>query len=246
MTPFGRLLRDTSFSRQLSTVVAVAVLSLAFVSSLATSWQGSRQIHDNLVEQGRQITENLAGLSKLALLYDAPDNAGEAVKVTLSFPDVTSLEIRHVDGRLLVGENNAAETHAAEEEPPPGVKHGAYLERETGDAWRFVAPVMAGTAAASPFDTSEKGQEVLGYVRVTKTKATLTRMHAEVFAVNFAVSFFFAFVVLFIVRLLTARMTLRSRACRRRWRRRRPASPRCAPRWPDRRTSATWRWRSTR
>ncbi|HEX8963240.1 MAG TPA: EAL domain-containing protein [Rhodocyclaceae bacterium] len=207
MTPLSRLLRETSFSRQLSIVVAVAVLGLAFVSSLATSWQGSRQIHANLVEQGRQVTENLAGLSKLALLYDAPDNAAEAVRVTLAFPDVTSLEIRHVDGRLLVGENNGTDRHQAQEAPPRALGSGAFLESESGDAWRFVAPVTAGTAAPSPFDTGDKPQELLGYVRVTKSKATLTRMHAEVFAINFAVSFFFAFVVLLIVRLLTARMT---------------------------------------
>ncbi len=207
MNRFSRLLRETSFSRQLSIVVAVAVLSLAFVSSLATSWQGSRQIRANLLEQGRQITENLAGLSKLALLYDAAENASEAIKVTLAFPDVSSLEIRHIDGRLLVGEGEAAGPHAPGEQPPPQFAAGAYLESETGDSWSFVAPVMAGTAAASPFDTSEQVQEALGYVRVTKSKATLTRMHAEVFAVNFAVSFFFAFVFLFIVRLLTGRMT---------------------------------------
>jgi diguanylate cyclase (GGDEF)-like protein len=205
MTPLSRLLRETPFSRQLSIVVAVAVLSLAFVSSLATSWQGSRQIHANLVEQGRQITENLAGLSKLALLYDAPDNAAEAVRVTLAFPDIASLEIRHADGRLLVGENNATGSHAAQEAPPP-ILTGPFLESESSDAWRFVAPVTAGAGMASPFETSDKPQEVLGYVRVTKSKATLTRMHAEVFAVNFAVSFFFAFVVLMIVRLLSLRM----------------------------------------
>jgi diguanylate cyclase (GGDEF)-like protein len=208
MSRLGRLLHESSFSRQLSIVVAVAVLSLAFLSSLATSWQSSRQIRGNLLEQGRQITENLAGLSKLALLYDAPDNAAEAIRVTLAFPDVEALEIRRRDGRLLVGENkdpDSRTTHPANEQMP-ALAMDAYLEAEAGDTWRFVAPVLAGASVASPFETSEKRQEVLGYVRVTKSKATLTRMHAEVFAVNFAVSFFFAFVFLFIVRLLTARM----------------------------------------
>ncbi|HEX8989744.1 MAG TPA: EAL domain-containing protein [Rhodocyclaceae bacterium] len=207
MSRLGRLLHETSFSRQLSIVVAVAVLGLAFVSSLATSWQGSRQIRGNLLEQGRQITENLAGLSKLALLYDASDNAAEAIRVTLAFPDVDGLEIRHADGRLLVAENRApGNPDHAPSEAAPALPRGAYLEAETADDWRFVAPVLAGSTAASPFDATEKPEEVLGYVRVIKSKATLTRMHAEIFGVNFAVSFSFAFVVLLMVRLLSKRM----------------------------------------
>ena len=71
MTPIHsllQLLRRTSYSRQLATVVAAAVLSIAVVSSVAISWQTSRQISTNLIEQGRQVAENLAHQSKLALL----------------------------------------------------------------------------------------------------------------------------------------------------------------------------------
>ena len=108
MSQFGRLLHDTTFSRQFAAVVAIAVMSMAFASSLAISWQSSRQIRTNLLEQGRQITDNLARQSKLALLYEAPENASEAVTVTLAFPDVTSLEVRHADGRLLLSRSKSA------------------------------------------------------------------------------------------------------------------------------------------
>jgi len=207
MTRFQRLLRDTTFSRQFAVVVAVAVLSLAFASSLAISWQSSRQIRTNLLEQGRQITDNLARQSKLALLYEAPDNATEAVTVTLAFPDVTALEIWHADGRLLLSRNKSADA------PPPTrltVTHSfepAHLVADTGDAWRFVAPVVAGGQENSPFEVTEQPQELLGFVTVTQSKATLSRMRNEVFLVNFAVSFFFAFLFLLIVRALTSRMT---------------------------------------
>lgn len=207
MSILARLLRDTSFRRQLSYLVAVAVLSLAFASSLATSWQGSRQIRTDLLEQGRQVAENLARQSKLALLYDAADNAKEAVTVTLEFPDVTALEIRHADGRLLLGRGGQGTPKPPQEEKPISPKDGAYLEGESDDSWRFVAPVLAGGEAESPFDVTERHQEALGYVRVTQSKSTLARMRSEIFAVNFAVSFFFAFFFLLIVRWLTSHLT---------------------------------------
>jgi diguanylate cyclase (GGDEF)-like protein len=207
MSLVAGFLRDTSFRRQLSAGVAVAVLGLAFVSSLATSWQGSRQIRSSLIEQGRQVAENLARQSKLALLYDAPDNAAEAVAVTLAFPDVIALEIRHVDRRLLLGRSNAKDAADPAATDLPLQRWEPYLERETDEAWRFVAPVLAGGNSDSPFELTERQTEVLGYVRVVASKATLARMRNEVFAANFVVSFFFAFVVLLIVRLLTNRLT---------------------------------------
>ena len=210
MTPIHsllQLLRRTSYSRQLATVVAAAVLSIAVVSSVAISWQTSRQISTNLIEQGRQVAENLAHQSKLALLYDAPDNAAGVVTLTLAFPDVTSLEIRRTDGSLLLSQSNEKGVKTASGENAPPAPPNAYLEGETDDHWRFVAPVLVGNDAESPFSTSEPNQEALGYVRVVKSKATLKRMQAEVFAVNFAVSFLVAMIFLVILRTLTQRMT---------------------------------------
>ncbi|MFA7240945.1 MAG: ATP-binding protein [Sulfuricellaceae bacterium] len=207
MNHIAQLLRNTSFSRQISIVVAMAVLSIAFTSSLAISWQGSRQIRANLLEQGRQVSENLARQSRLALIYDAPDNANEAAMVTLSFPDVIALEIRHTDGGLLLARNTEHNALPPKTETPVPLQRLAYVEAESDDTWRFVAPVLAGAATESPFDVAEPQQEMLGYVRVTQSKATLERMRTELFAVNFAVSFFFAFVFLLIGRNLTARLT---------------------------------------
>jgi diguanylate cyclase (GGDEF)-like protein len=207
MKPLRRLLHDTSFSRQIAVMVAIAVFSLAFASSLAISWQSSRQIQANLLEQGRQITDNLARQSKLALLYEAPDNAIEAVTVTLAFPDVTSLEIRHADGRLLLGRTKSGAGQPPAQTTALRSLEPARVEADTDDAWRFVAPVVAGNQEKSPFEVADQPQELLGFVSVTLSKATLSRMRSEVFIVNFAVSFFFAFLFLMIVRALTARMT---------------------------------------
>ncbi len=209
MTPFSRFLRKHSFSRQLSIVVAIALLSLAFASSLATSWQSSRLIRANLLEQGQRIAENLARQSKLALIYDSEDNATEAVSVTLNFPDVIALEIHHANGRLLLQKGNKEDLPAPSGKPHHVPQQGATLEAESDDAWHFVAPVLAGKPVeASPFEVSEPTQEALGYVVVVQSKKTLMKMRTEVFAVNFAVSFFFAFVFLVVVRNLTTRLSL--------------------------------------
>ena len=207
MSKISQLLNNTSFSRQIGIVVTIAVLSIAFTSSLAISWQGSRQIRANLLEQGRQVSENLARQSKLALLYDAPDNATEAVTVTLSFPDITALEIRHTDGSLLLGRKGEFSATSPKIEKPATLQRLAYIETESDDSWHFVAPVLVGTVSESPFDVAVSEQKTLGYVRVTQSKATLERMRAQLFAVNFAVSFFFAFLFLLIGQRLTTRLT---------------------------------------
>ena len=46
-------LRTTTFRRQLSVLVTVGVLALAVLSSLAMSWQSSRDIEANRRQQGQ-------------------------------------------------------------------------------------------------------------------------------------------------------------------------------------------------
>jgi len=48
---------------------------LALLSSIVGSWQGNKRVRDDLIEQGRRITENLARQSTLALVFDSADNA---------------------------------------------------------------------------------------------------------------------------------------------------------------------------
>ncbi len=206
MSRFADILHNTSFSRQLAVVLTIAVLCLALLSSLAISWQGSRLIHANLTEQGRQVAENLSRQSKLALIYDAADNVAETVKLTLAFPDVVALEIRHADGRLLVGRGRFDSSEPAREEKPVPAGQHAYVEAETGNSWSFVAPVLSGLSD-SPFDAIEPIQEMLGYVRIIQSKETLERMRKQVFLVNFAVSFLLAFIFLLVVHRLTSRLT---------------------------------------
>jgi PAS domain S-box-containing protein len=197
--------RDLAFKQQLNIAVTGGVLFFAIASSLLTSWQGSHQIRRTLLDQGERIAENLASQSTLALLYSSAENANQAVRTTLSFPDVTRVEIRHANGQpLLVSGGSAAPTSDAPL-ADAGVRQ-AYLDSETADAWRFVAPVLS-HGGDSPFDVVERQEEVLGFVRIEQSKATMSRMLAQIFLANLVISLLFAGAFLFVLRKLADRLT---------------------------------------
>ena len=201
----ARYFHDTAFKQQLNVAVTVGVIFFALASSLLTSWQGSRQVRQTLLEQGERIAENLAAQSTLALVYASAENANAAVKTALSFPDVTRVEIRHASGQLLLVRGKQQDE--AKETPPGDVLlRQARLEEETDESWRFVAPVMS-RGDDSPFEVVERKEEVLGFVRVVQSKATLSRMLLHIFAANLAISLLFAAAFLFVLRKLAARLT---------------------------------------
>jgi PAS domain S-box-containing protein len=195
---------NTAFKQQLNVTVAVGVLLFAILSSLMISWQGSLHIHETLLKQGEHIAENLASQSALALVYDSADNAKDAMNTALAFPDVKRLEILRVDGHTLVANGKDIVTPGAV--PLDASARSAYLELETADTWRFVAPVLS-KGSDSQFDTRESKAELLGFVRLVQSKDTLTRMRVQVFSVNLAISLLFAIVFLFVLRFLANRLT---------------------------------------
>lgn len=206
MNPMSRLFRDGTFKQQLNVAVMIGVVGFALLSSLLISWQGSRQIRRTLVDQGARVAENLASQSALALIYASPDNANDAVSTTMSFPDVKRVEIRYHNGKPLLV-RGAAATEATDDEPLLKPNAGAaYLEAETDEVWRFVAPVRT-KGEASPFDVAEHQEEVLGFVRVVQSKETLSRLLVQIFGVNLAISLVFAWAFLFVLRQLASRLT---------------------------------------
>jgi signal transduction histidine kinase/ActR/RegA family two-component response regulator len=195
---------QTSFRRQLSAVVSAGVLLLALLSSLVSSWQASRQIRATLVEQGQQVAHSLAGQSALALLSGTADNATDAVRATLAFPDVIGVELRSADGTPLLARGQAG-VDEAQALPPPG-RQPVRLALETGEAWHFIAPVVA-RRAPTPFELTEGRDELLGDVRVVQGKGTLRRMVAQVFFTNLAVSLSVAALFVLVIRVLATRLT---------------------------------------
>lgn len=201
------ILRRMTFQRQLSIAVAAGVVLLALFSSIASAWQGSRQIRDTLMRQGAHIATSLAAQSTLALLYASSDNAADPVNAALTFPDVLRVEIRKADGGVLLVRGAVGKDSSAGNLPLPRLHpREAYLEAETDDTWRFVAPVWT-KPADTPFEVVAPTEEFLGYVRVVHSKATLVRMMADIFMVNLACAFFFAALFLLAIRYLGRRIS---------------------------------------
>ena len=207
MAPFPGFLRQAAFKQQLSVAVTVGVFIFALFSSLLTSWQGSRQIRQTLLAQGEHIAENLANQSTLALLYASAENASGAVNTTLAFPDVKRVEIRLSSGQPLIVRGEASTAIGDTPLPEAMLHNAASLEMETGNSWRFVAPVRIKSSGDSPFEVTERKEEVLGFVRVVQSKETLSRMLVEIFLANIVISLLFAVAFLFAIRWLTGRMT---------------------------------------
>lgn len=203
---YARYLRQASFRRQLSIGVALGALSLALMMAAVNAWQGGRQVRAMLMEQGGRVATNLASNSSLALLYAAADNAEEAVRASLAFPDVMAIEIRDTRGHLLLALGPEGKRRPAEAPPPAQAASEAWLDQETDDSWAFSAPVWT-RPEPSPFDVTLKPAQLLGHVRVIQSKATLHRTQASLFVANFGVALVFSLLFLVSVRYLALRLT---------------------------------------
>ncbi|MBI3349867.1 MAG: HAMP domain-containing protein [Burkholderiales bacterium] len=204
---YARWLREASFRRHLSVAVTLGALCLALLMAAVNAWQGGRQVRAMLMEQGGRVAANLASNSSLALIYAAADNAEEAVRASLAFPDVTAIEIRDTTGRLLLALGaEGARPAAAAAAPPTRAASEPWLDQETEDSWAFAAPVWT-RPEASPFDVTVRPAQLLGHVRVIQSKATLHRTQASLFIANFGVALLFALLFLVAVRFLALRLT---------------------------------------
>ena len=202
----GRFLRHTGFHRQLTFTVTAAIVCLALVSSLMNTLAASWRVKSQLVDTGRQVTENFARQSTLALLTHEPDNAAAAVGASLAFPDVLQVEIFDAAGRLLLRstERNAVDLlPVVVASPAPGATGVA----ESSSAWVFTAPVLGGTADDSPFEAGARNMQPLGHVRVVLGKASLNRLLISLLAGNLLITFTIAVILLAILGRLTRRMT---------------------------------------
>ena len=204
---FAAFFQKFTFQRQLGITVTLGILFLALFSSIVGSWQGNERARRDLIEQGQRITENLAHQSSLALIYASADNAAEAVNVTMAFPGVVGVEIRHANGHVLLarGDINLAEFRE-QVDHTSGLQAASMLSAENSKAWHFGAPVYSQPAADSPF-SEEVHPELLGQVSVVMSKAALARSTSGIFISNLATSFSFALLFLLLVRFLTRTMT---------------------------------------
>ncbi len=203
----GRLLEAMTFQQQLSLAVALGVLCMALLSSVASAWQASHQTRLNLMQQGLRVTASLAQQSRLALLTSTAENMGEALGATLAFPDVLRVEVHGADGHVLVARGPFVTPQSAPaSESPPEQREAPYLLEEGPDTWRFAASVWFVADHSSPYDVTQIPSQRLGQVQVVLSKATLIQSTTNIFLVNVLSSLLIAIVFLAILRLLSARL----------------------------------------
>jgi signal transduction histidine kinase/DNA-binding response OmpR family regulator len=202
----NKITANYSFRRQLSVAFTIGVLILALVSSLTTSWLGSRRTQDNIIEHGKQITQNLARQSILALLYAEGENAREAAQGALEFPDVRHVAIYDLQNKVLLkqGEFKVSRTNYTLPE-----NHSANLVEETTDYWRIASYVY--TDAANVDDdfmfVDVPKQQRLGIVEIIVSKASMRKAVTSVFLVNISISIMLALGLLMVLRYFTHRLT---------------------------------------
>lgn len=197
------------FRHQLSVAFGVGIMVLALVSSLTISWMASARIRINLLAQGRQVTENFARQSVLALLYGSGDNARESAAATLNFPDVLHVAIYDLQGKTILSNG-----HKSGWRPGRAAFRAvdrATLARESGEMWHFLAPVYAGDKTdgqtSSPFGARTSPRQLLGYVHLIMSKGSLHEMAASIFLNNIFISLTFATLLLLVLRTITTRIT---------------------------------------
>ncbi len=198
--------RRPNFRHQLTLAFTLGIFLLALISSLAASLLGSSRTRDNLVEQGQQITRNLARQSTLALLYGEGENARDAAQGTLEFPDVHYVAIHDLTGTLLLEMGSSSQEHPPH---PLDISASKTLQIiETRDGWFFTTPVRTQISNdPSELAPDDPGSELLGYVEVELGKEALNRTIASIFVSNIAISLALAGVLLLVLRLITARLT---------------------------------------
>jgi signal transduction histidine kinase/DNA-binding response OmpR family regulator len=166
-----------------------------------------RTIRTQLIEQGLQATETFAAQSTLALLYHSSDNAKEPAKATLAFPDIRGVAIYDLKHQALFSEGKQALPSGGAIEWPQQPK----LERETRAFWYFVVPVYTHSGGnaeePSPFLTSPRTPELIGFVRVVMGKETLAAMADQILATDVVVALTLAVLLLLVLLMITARLT---------------------------------------
>lgn len=204
--PITRWAERLTFQQQLSVVVAIGVLSMTLLSSLASAWQATRQVRSQQLDQSLQVASSLAAQSRLALLSGSADNVREAMTATLAFPDVLRIEVRTADNKLLASQGSTGFLALDVPSALDGEDRTPQLAAEDDNAWYVVAPVWS-EPRSTPFDVEPAVAERLGQVTVVLSKATLAHTVTNIFLVNVGTSLLISVLFLGMLRWLSQRLS---------------------------------------
>lgn len=190
----------TSFRAHLTTIVSIGVIALSITASLFTAWVTTKNLYNVLIEDGMRVTKSLAEQSVLALLYNSGDNARDAVRLTMTFPSVSQVQIVTPEGVEVIAEGGGDFKIAKWILPSSEVK----LVEEDSNRWIFMSPVFTGGDESFAEDIlllqQESEAELIGYVIVQKDKDKLYDIQVATFSNNLLIGLLFAFILVYILR----------------------------------------------
>jgi diguanylate cyclase (GGDEF)-like protein len=199
-------LSRASFHYQLAVTFTLGILCLVLLSSAAITELTHRIVREKLLAQGSQATKTFAEQSTLALLYSSTEDAEGPIRSILAFPDVRGVAVYTAGHAPLAAAGEAAAPAGSDPQWPIELQ----LEQESEAAWYFVAPVFARrthTEDVSPFAALPQDEELIGFVRLTMGKETLTSMQASLLRANLGASGAIALLFLVFLLAITRRLT---------------------------------------
>ena len=190
------------FRRQLVMVLVGGIISTAIISTFFISEFTSNAVSENLLEEGKKITETFASQSILGLLVSNVENVEDSVNAVLNFPSVQGVGIYDLEKNPLV--ERGKDTFAEGE-----VRWSDQVEliKETENAWYFVAPVYYLHEAGEDVFEESSEPELLGHVRVIQSKDALNTLINNIRNVNIFISLALAAALMVLLLLITQRVT---------------------------------------
>jgi len=155
-------------------VCVVGVMLLALGSAAGVSWLAVNRARDDLLNQGRLLTERYAAQATLALLYGSPDNARSATDSLLRFPNVVGVSVFNADGSTLLRQGLTGDKQGPAIAPWSADETTRVLD-DNDSYWLFGAPVFVGSAShdLTVFGEAMPPPQYQGQVTVAISKAAL-------------------------------------------------------------------------
>ena len=202
LSEIKKTLLPSDFRRQLLSVLIIGILFTTFISTFFISGFTSKAVSEYLLLQGKNITENFASQTILGLLVGNPDNIEQAINSTLNLPDIEGLGVYDASRKPLIelGKDTLDDNQALWDT-------GAGVVKETQNDWYFVAPVYYMPEFDEEFFDEVIEKELIGYVRVVQSKASLNQLVVSIRNANLLISLTLAVAVLVLLLLITQQVT---------------------------------------
>ncbi len=186
-----------SFRQLLILTFSIGIFILVLGSTLITSYLSSKPVEQNLIKEGKNLTEMFAVQSRPALLYNSHSTAKITGNAIMQFPDIIAVGIFDTKYQPLYTTGNQTNPVVDARSWPNQLT----LDFETSDAWNFIAPVFLAVPLANNSDlsTNHKPAKLLGYVRLRVGKQALKQMKNDILHYNFMVSIILAMALLLIL-----------------------------------------------